>query len=186
MTAKKLSPDAMKRPVSRRKLRTRPTPKWLLMQQELDGVAQRRCLMVLSVLSGEKPVTEAITEGGISRGTYYQLEEKALKAMLSALMPGVETGSEGGPAVSHVQRVAQLEARVTKLEKEKRRAERLLQLTRKVLKPGLLKVASGRPTKKKAGPSSTTTGATPSPKPSSATMPSTSPSTPTTTSEAVR
>ena len=34
---------------------------------------------MLSVLSGEKPVTDAITEAGISRQLYYQLEEKALQ-----------------------------------------------------------------------------------------------------------
>ena len=55
--------------------------------EEIDRIAQQRCLMVLSVLSGEKPVTDAIAEAGISRGTYYQLETRALSAMLRALGP---------------------------------------------------------------------------------------------------
>ena len=35
--------------------------------------------MILEVLSGEKPVTDAIEQAKISRGHYYQLEERALK-----------------------------------------------------------------------------------------------------------
>jgi len=69
----------------RRKNRARPTPRWLARSADLDPIARVRCLMVLSVLSGEKPVTDAITEAGISRGRYYQLETRALSAMLRAL-----------------------------------------------------------------------------------------------------
>ena len=50
-----------------RKQRSRPTPKWLMTSADLDTIAQQRCLMVLRVLSGETPVTEAISEAGISR-----------------------------------------------------------------------------------------------------------------------
>src|SRR5438270_8570674 len=81
----------------RRKHRPRPTPKWLENSQELDAIARSRCLMVLSVLSGEKPVTDAIAETKISRGTYYQLEAKALNAMLAALNP-IASASESGRA----------------------------------------------------------------------------------------
>jgi hypothetical protein len=92
--------------------------------------------MVLSVLSGEKPVTEAIEEGGISRGTYYQLETRALNAMLRALSPTAteESLEEGSP----VRRIVQLEEKVKKLEQVRRRSERLLVLTRKVVKGGMV------------------------------------------------
>jgi hypothetical protein len=118
--------------VHRRRRRARPTPKWILKSAELDRVTKARCLMVLSVLSGEKPVTEAIEEGGISRGTYYQLETRALNAMLRALSPTAtdESIEEGSP----VRRIVQLEEKVKKLEQVRRRSERLLILTRKVVK----------------------------------------------------
>jgi len=125
----------------RRPLRSRPTPKWLLDKKDLNAIAQRRCLVVLAVLSGEEAVTEAIAELAISRGTYYQWEERALWAMLSALAPGSEPATAGGPSA----RVAELEARVATLEREKRRSERLLLLTRKVVKAGPVTTGAGRP-----------------------------------------
>jgi hypothetical protein len=127
----------------RRALRTRPVPRWLTGRADLDQVAQRRCLLVLSVLSGEKPVTTAITELGISRPLYYQLETRALLAMLQALAPGASSASspeEASPAF----RIADLEERVRNLEQDKRRLERLLFLTRKVLPPGPVAVPSRR------------------------------------------
>lgn len=126
-----------------RPLRSRPTPKWLLDKTELNAIAQRRCLTVLAVLSGEKAVTEAITELAISRGTYYQWEERALEAMLASLAPGSEAPGSSGPSA----RVAELETRVATLEREKRRSERLLLLTRKVVKSGPVTTGAGRPPK---------------------------------------
>lgn len=135
---KKRAADTVKR---KRKQRSRPTPKWLLAKQELDEIAQRRTLMLLEVLSGEKPVTEAIAEAQISRGHYYQLEERALKAILVAMEPGAGPGRP----VEATTRLLQMEEKIRTLEQEKRRSERLLQLTRKVLKPGPTKSALGRP-----------------------------------------
>jgi hypothetical protein len=169
---------------ARRKLRPRGTPKWIEARTDLDEIARRRCLMVLSVLSGERAVTEAIAEAQISRGTYYELEERALKAMIAALMPtSVDSGS--GSAETPAKRIAELEAKVTKLEREKRRGERLLLLTRKVLKPGPVTTGAGRP---KRRPRASTT---PGPKPSRASKPTTpteraSPSTPTPDGEGAR
>ena len=115
----------------RRKNRSRPTPRWLKAAADLDPIARSRCLMVLSVLSGEKPVTDAITEVGISRATYYHLETRALAAMLRALAPGAEEAEERSPQ----RQVAKLEKKVKVLEQSKRRAERLLLMTRRVLGP---------------------------------------------------
>jgi hypothetical protein len=137
----------------RRRHRARPTPRWLLRQVDLDEIAKRRCLLILSVLSGERPVTDVIEEGQISRPMYYQLEEKALRAMLSALVPGAEDGSS--LAQSPARRIVELEKKVAELEKGKRRSERLLLLTRKIIK-GPLKTAAGR--KAKSVPSSTSAG----------------------------
>ncbi len=126
-------------------------------------MARRRCLMILSVLSGEVSVSDAIEKSQISRGFYYDLEERALGAMLLALTPGGETQASSPQA-----RIAQLEERCKKLEQDKRRSERLLFLTRRVIKPGSVKSAKGRPSKKKtakvakAVASSTSRGSKPS------------------------
>jgi hypothetical protein len=137
------------RPERRRKQRARPMPRWLKEQQELDEVARRRCLMVLSVLSGETPVTEAVETAKVSRGTYYQLETKALKAMLAALAPGASE-EPSAAADGAARRIAALEEQVARLTQEKRRNERLLFLTRKLVKPGPMKGTAGRPPKSRS------------------------------------
>ena len=159
---------------SRRRHRARPTPRWLKAQQDVDDMARRRTLLVLGVLSGETPVTDAIAEAGVSRGLYYQLEERALRAMLRALAPGAQVKGEGEAdtgADGYLRRIGELEARLKVLETEKRRAERLLLLTRKVLPRGPISSGRGRPPKAlaltKTPPSSTSSGpklSTPSPR----------------------
>jgi hypothetical protein len=139
----------------RRAKRARPTPKWLAEQQDLNEMARRRTLLVLSVLSGEKAVTEAISEAGISRALYYQLETKALQAVLRALAPGSSEPSGNAGADGMLRRISELEEQVAKLSQEKRRTDRLLFLTRKVVKKGPIAAEGrGRP----RGRSSTTTG----------------------------
>src|SRR5688500_12976964 len=122
-----------------RRHRPRTTPKWLLKSEEIDRLGQERCLMVLSVLSGEKPVTDAISEAGISRATYYQLETRALQAMLRALGP---LGSAEETTASPARQIALLEEKVKGLERARRRSERLLLMTRRVMKAPARKTAS--------------------------------------------
>lgn len=110
-------------------------------------MARRRCLMVLSVLSGEKTVSDVIAEEKIARQTYYQIEERGLRAMLSALLPAMT--DEGAPT-SVAQQVALLQKKVALLEQAKRRLERLLLLTRKVVKPGRVVLSVGRPPKRRS------------------------------------
>lgn len=144
-----------------RRHRPRPVPRWLKAQASSEeAVAQRRLLLMLSVLSGEKPVTDAITEAGISRQLYYQLEEKALQGMLRALSPAAPAEATAQAEVEQLKReVEQLHQRVRQLETQKRRAERLLLLTRKVVTPGPVKLEGrGRPRR-----SSTRAGRKPSP-----------------------
>lgn len=147
-------------PVRHRKHRPRPTPKWLKEQRDLDEVARRRCLMILSVISGEKPVTDAITEAKISRQMYYQLEERALNAMLRALSPGAS--SEETASAGAVARARELELKMERLEQERRRSDRLLLLTRKMVGRGTLKVAPGRPKGTRTGTSATRVSKKPS------------------------
>ena len=138
-----------------RRHRARTTPKWLLKSEEIDRLAQERCLLVLSVLSGEKPVTDAIAEAGISRGTYYQLETRALQAILRALGP---LGSAEDTGSSPVRQIALLEEKVKALERSRRRAERLLLMTRRVMKAPERKTGSTARGKGRS-PSSKTTKA---------------------------
>lgn len=130
----------------RRKHRPRPLPKWLQDATQLDAVARSRCLMVLSVISGEKPVSDAILEAKVSRGTYYQLETRALNAMLAALNP-LASASETGTLelAAATATIAELQERVQRLEREKRRAERLLLLTRKSMRAPVTTHRRGRP-----------------------------------------
>ena len=121
-----------------------PTPKWLN-TRELEATARSRCLLVLSVLSGAKPVTEAIAQAKISRGMYYQLETRALHAMLAALNPLTGTSANGAVDRSlAASRIAELETKVQRLEQDKRRGERLLMLTRKTLRAPLITGHRGR------------------------------------------
>ena len=132
----------------RRELRARPTPKWLMQEKDLDRVAQARCLMVLSVLSGETPVTEAIGAAGVSRGTYYQLERRALNGMLRALVPGTkEDGGDPRPR----RRIAELETKLERLQRARRRSERLLALTRRLGRGSTLSPRARRTSSTRSG-----------------------------------
>lgn len=135
-----------------RRRRPRPTPKWLRQAEDLDQIARARCLLVLDVLSGQTPVTDAVQAGKLSRGTYYQLETRALQAMLAALTPGVVTESGTADRVAAARRITTLEGQVRRLEQGKRRAERLLVLTRKVIQPGRLTTADPKPGRRRSTP----------------------------------
>jgi hypothetical protein len=91
--------------------------------------------MLLSVLSGEVPVTDAIVQAKISRATYYQLETRALQAMLAAMNPlAGNSGTAGADVSAAMSRIEQLERLVKHLEQDKRRSQRLLLLTRKSIR----------------------------------------------------
>lgn len=135
MTSKERAPRAGRAAGRRRKQRRRALPRWLKSSAEVDALARSRCLMLLSVLSGEKPVTQAIAEAKISRALYYQLETRALNAMLAALNPLAAASENGQPEHSAAAaRIEQLEGQVKHLEQEKRRTQRLLLLTRKSMR----------------------------------------------------
>jgi hypothetical protein len=91
-------------------------------------------MMLLSVLSGETPVSDAIAQAKISRNTYYQLETRALNAMLSALNPLATVKRRAPPDLS-AHRIEALTERVRSLEQDKRRMRRLLLLSRKAKEP---------------------------------------------------
>lgn len=137
----------------RRKPRPHPTPRWLRQGTGLDAIAQRRMLLILSVLSGETPVTTAIAAAKISRATYYKLETRALNAMLAALNPLAGSTTDGRADLSAATaRIATLEGRASALERDKRRAERLLLITRRTLHGPVTSGRRGRPPQPPATP----------------------------------
>src|SRR5262245_25722020 len=167
------------KPDRRREPRRRGVPRWLTGRKDLDQVAQRRTLLILSVLSGHTPVTTAIAEHGISRPLYYQLETKGLVGMMRALVPGANAASSPDDATP-MRQIVELEEKVARLEKENRRLERLLFFAKKVLPPGPVAFPERRG--RKPGRRSTNAGPAPSPgskKPTTAT-PTPPTSTPTT------
>ena len=148
MTSKERAPHAGRAAGQARKHRPRPTPKWLRSSEGLEAVARARCLMVLSVLSGDTPVSDAIAQAKISRGTYYQMETRALNAMLAGLSPLASASKNGQPDLSAATaRIGELEAQVKQLEQEKRRTQRLLLLTRKAMRSPVTTRRRGRPPK---------------------------------------
>src|SRR5689334_25763 len=126
----------------RRRRRAIPRPvAWLMSRRDLDEMARRRCILVLSMLSGETTIAEAAEAGECSPLTVQKYEKQALEAMLAALTP--KTGPDGLPT-SSARRITDLETRIAQLERDKRRMERLLALTRQLVRPGPVATAAGR------------------------------------------
>lgn len=158
--AKSRTKPPVAKPNRRRAPRRRGVPRWLTGRTDLDQVAQRRTLLILSVLSGHTPVTTAIAEHGISRPLYYQLETKALVGMMRALIPGTHAAASPDDATP-TRQLAELEAKLARLEQENRRLERLLFFARKVIPAGPVAMPEKRG--RKPGRRSTTAGRAPSP-----------------------
>jgi hypothetical protein len=123
-------------------------PLWLMQPAEQQAIAQRRCLMILSVLAGQKSVQEVIGEERVSRALYYQLEDRGLQGMLKALSPRIEG------LTSERQELTQLRAQnralkeqVKILTQRKRSAERLLRLLIKSNSARVTTERRGRPRK---------------------------------------
>jgi hypothetical protein len=170
---KSTTSSTLTKPTRRRAERKRGIPRWLSGRKDLDEVAQRRTILILSVLSGHTPVTTAIAEHGISRPLYYQLETKAVVAMMQALVPGASAASSPDDATP-MRRIAELEGKIARLEQDNRRLERLLLLAKKVLPPGPIAMPEKRGRKPRRW-----TNAGPAPSLGSKKPPPTTPSSPT-------
>jgi len=97
------------------KLRTRDK------EQEL---ARERALVILRVRSGAMTAKQGAQALGVSRKTYYQWEERALKAMALAL----ENHVAGRPCVSTDEEKETLRQRIRELEKKLDLAEKALEV----------------------------------------------------------
>jgi hypothetical protein len=104
--------------------------------------------MLLSVLSGQRSVSEAIGEARISRAQFYQLETRALRGMMSALDPMSSASVTEQQALSEARaQIHALSAQVKLLTQRKRGAERLLRLVLKSSRTPMQPPRRGRPPK---------------------------------------
>jgi hypothetical protein len=123
-------------------------PLWLMQPAEQQAIAQRRTLMILSVLSGQKSVQEVIEEEKVSRALYYQLEDRGLQGMLQALSPRIEgVTSEHRELTQARAQIRTLSNQVKGLTQRKRSAERLLRLLIKSNQARVTTERRGRPRK---------------------------------------
>jgi transposase len=90
-------------------------------EQEL---ARERALVILRVRSGALTAKQGAQALGVSRKTYYQWEERALKAMALAL----ENRVAGRPSVSMDKEKETLRQRIRELEKQLDLAEKALEV----------------------------------------------------------
>jgi hypothetical protein len=123
-------------------------PLWLMRPAEQQAIAQRRTLMILSVLAGQKSVQEVIVEERVSRAFYYQLEDRGLQGMLKALSPRIEgETSEHRELAEARAQIQALGERVKALTQRNRSAERLLRLLIKSNQARVTTQRRGRPRK---------------------------------------
>jgi len=140
--------ESAKRPLRRRRSPRPHWPRWLSSPAGQQQMARARCLMILSVLAGQKTVSEAIADSKITRALYYQLEMKALHGMMTALDPLSNTPMNEREELTLMRaRLKALGLQVKQLTQRKRSAERLLQLVLKSNRTPLKSPHRGRPPK---------------------------------------
>jgi transposase len=93
-------------------------------------LARERALVILQVRSGAITAKEGAKLLGVSRKTYYEWEEKSLKAMALAL----ENHPAGRPPVPVDQEKETLRERIRELEKKLDQAEKTIEV-KKLLAP---------------------------------------------------
>ena len=84
------------------------------MKDKEQELARERALVILRVRSGAMTAKQGAQALGVSRKTYYQWEERALKAMALAL----ENHVAGRPCVSTDEEKETLRQRIRELEKK--------------------------------------------------------------------
>jgi transposase len=94
------------------------------MKEKEQELARERALVILRVRSGAMTATQGAQVLGVSRKTYYQWEERALKAMALAL----ENRVAGRPCVSTDEEKETLRQRIRELEKKLDLAEKALEV----------------------------------------------------------
>jgi len=93
------------------------------MDKEKD-LARERAAVILEVRSGRLTATEGAERLGISRKTYYEWEDRALKAMAEAL----ENQAPGRPSIPLDPEKEELQGKVKELEKKLYLAEKTIEV----------------------------------------------------------
>ena len=93
-------------------------------QEKNKKLARERALVILQVRSGALTAKEGAKLLGVSRKTYYEWEEKSLKAMALAL----ENHAAGRPPVPLDEEKETLRERVQELEKKLDLAEKTIEV----------------------------------------------------------
>src|SRR5512135_3379837 len=91
---------------------------------EKKKLARERALVILQVRSGALTAKEGAKRLGVSRKTYYEWEEKSLKAMALAL----ENHSAGRPPTDVDEEKETLRKRIRELEKKLDLAEKTIEV----------------------------------------------------------
>ena len=94
------------------------------MTEKKKKLARERALVILQVRSGVLKAKEGAKRLGVSRKTYYEWEEKSLKAMALAL----ENHPAGRPSVPVDEEKETLRERIQELEKKLDLAEKTLEV----------------------------------------------------------
>jgi transposase len=89
-----------------------------------EEIARQRALVILQVRSGALTAKEGAERLGISRKTYYEWEEKSLRAMALAL----ENRPAGRPTVTVDEEKEALRERIQELEKKLYLAEQTIEV----------------------------------------------------------
>ena len=116
------------------------------MEQE-KKLARERASIILQVRSGALTATEGAEQLGISRKTYYEWEDRALKAMAQAL----ENQAPGRPPVPVDAEKEELQGRVQELEKKLYLAEKTIEVKDLLSAYDLHEVKKNRGKSKKDG-----------------------------------
>ena len=87
-------------------------------------LARERAAVILEVRSGKLTATEGAERLGVSRKTYYEWEDRALKAMALAL----ENQAPGRPPVPVDPEKEELQGKVQELEKKLYLAEKTIEV----------------------------------------------------------
>jgi transposase len=93
-------------------------------REKEQGLARQRALVILQVRSGVLTAKEGAQRLGVSRKTYYEWEERALKAMALAL----ENRPVGRPPVAVDEEKETLRERVQELEKKLYLSEKTIEV----------------------------------------------------------
>ncbi len=92
--------------------------------EEEKKLARERATVILEVRSGKLTATEGAERLGVSRKTYYEWEDRALKAMALAL----ENHSPGRPPIPPDAEREELQKKVVDLEKRLYLAEKTIEV----------------------------------------------------------